>query len=195
MTKNPLEGCIDHVGTTLHRTIVCSTLSKCTWDNIAQNYLHNVDRGHKYILSQENRLFQICLAAWFLTGCNTIEQSCLVLFSVGFRVHLQLVGQQRTGADIDWNNGGKSRSRRMERIRRLIKYSLMLNWFYCIRKKIGNKSRVQSDLRFMRKIFALKLRISIFLRSYAWISSIQKAVKIFRKAGYAMRMSKNGMLK
>ena len=79
-------------------------LSKYTWDNIAQeNYLHNVGPEHTDILSQENRLFQICLVTWFFNGDNITEKSWLFLFNVGLGVHLRLAGQQWTGADIDWN--------------------------------------------------------------------------------------------
>ena len=79
-------------------------LSKYIWDNIAQeNYLHNVGPEYTDILSQENRLFQICLVTWFLTGYNISEKSWLVLFNVGLGVHLRLAGQQWTRADIDWN--------------------------------------------------------------------------------------------
>ena len=41
-------------------------LPKYVWDNIAQeNYLYNVGPERTDILSQENRLFQICLVAVF----------------------------------------------------------------------------------------------------------------------------------
>ena len=46
-------------------------LFKYVWDNIAQeNYLRNVDLEHTDLLSLENWLFEICLVACFLTGCN-----------------------------------------------------------------------------------------------------------------------------
>ena len=47
------------------------------------------------ILSQGNRLFEICLVA------------CL-LFNVGSGVQIRLAGQQWTRADIDWNTWTKS---------------------------------------------------------------------------------------
>ena len=44
-------------------------LPKYVWDNIAQeNYLCIVGPERTDILSQQNRLFQICLVACFLTG-------------------------------------------------------------------------------------------------------------------------------
>ena len=59
-------------------------VSKYVWDNIAQeNYLRDVGLEHTEILSQENRLFDICLVACFLTGQNITEQSWLFLFNVG----------------------------------------------------------------------------------------------------------------
>ena len=77
---------------------------KYGWDNIAQeNYWCNVGWEHTGILSQENRLFQICLVACFLTGFNITEQPWLFLFSVGSVAHLWLAGQQWTGANIDLN--------------------------------------------------------------------------------------------
>ena len=79
-------------------------LSKYVWDNIAQeNYLHNVGLEHTDILSQENRLFEICLVACYLTGYNITKQSWLFLFSVGSEVHLRLLQQQWSEANIDWN--------------------------------------------------------------------------------------------
>ena len=42
--------------------------------------------------------------AYLLTRCNITKQSWLVLFNVGSGVHLQLAGQQWTGADIEWNS-------------------------------------------------------------------------------------------
>ena len=79
-------------------------LFKYVWDNIAQeNYLRNVDLEHTDILSRENRLFEICLLACFLTGCNIIKQSWLLLFNVGSGIDLRLAGQQWTGTNIDWN--------------------------------------------------------------------------------------------
>ena len=52
-------------------------LPKYVWGNIAQeNYLYNVGSERTYIkIAHKNRLFQICLAAYFLTGGNTTEQS------------------------------------------------------------------------------------------------------------------------
>ena len=65
---------------------------KYSWDNIAQeNYWCNVGPERTDILSQENRLFQICLVACFLTGFNITEQSWLFLFNVGSGVHLRLM--------------------------------------------------------------------------------------------------------
>ena len=78
--------------------------SKYVWDNIAQeNYLRNVDLEHTDKLLLENRLFEICLVARFLTECNITKQSWLFLFNVGSRVHVWLAGRQWTGANIDWN--------------------------------------------------------------------------------------------
>ena len=79
-------------------------LPKYVLDNIAQeNYLRNVGPEYTYILSQENRLFQMCLVTCFLNGYNITEQSWLFLFNVGSRVSLRLVGQQWTEAHFDWN--------------------------------------------------------------------------------------------
>ena len=79
-------------------------LSKYVWDNIAQgNYLRNVGLRHTDVLSQENRLFEICLVAWFLTGYNITQRSWLFLFNVDSDVDLRLEGQQWIGANIDWN--------------------------------------------------------------------------------------------
>ena len=79
-------------------------LSKYLWDNISQEYyIRNVGPERTDISSQENRLFQICLVACFLTGYNITEQSWPFFFNVGSGVHLSLTGQQWTGADIDWN--------------------------------------------------------------------------------------------
>ena len=62
-------------------------VSKYVWDNIAQkSYLRNVDLEHADILSLENRLFEICLVACLLTGCNITKQSWLFLFNVGLRI-------------------------------------------------------------------------------------------------------------
>ena len=45
---------------------ILSMLSKHVWDNIAQeNCMRNVGSKRTNILSQKNRLFQICLVAWF----------------------------------------------------------------------------------------------------------------------------------
>ena len=79
-------------------------LSKYVWDNIAQeNYLRNIGSKRTDILSLKNRLFQICLVAWFLTGYYVTEQSWLFLFNGGSGVHLRLAGQQWSGADFGWN--------------------------------------------------------------------------------------------
>ena len=80
-------------------------LPKYVWDNIAQeNYFWILGTERTDILSQENRLFQVCFVTCFLTGYNTTEQSWLFLFNVGSGIHLRLAGQQWTGADFDWNN-------------------------------------------------------------------------------------------
>ena len=48
-------------------------LSKNVWGNIVQeNYFRNVDLEHADILSQENRLFEICMVDCFLTVYNVI---------------------------------------------------------------------------------------------------------------------------
>ena len=74
------------------------------WDNIAHdNYLCNVNPERTNILSQENRLFQICLVACFLNRVNITEQSWLFLLNVDSGVHLRLARQQWTRTDIDWN--------------------------------------------------------------------------------------------
>ena len=73
------------------------------WDNTAQENYYNVGPERADILSQENRLFQICLVGRFLTGYNITKQSWLFLFNVGSGVHLRLAGQQWTGADTDKN--------------------------------------------------------------------------------------------
>ena len=79
-------------------------LSKYVWDNIPQeNYLRDVGPERTDMLLQENRLFQICLMACFLVGYIITEQSWRLLFNVSSGVHLWLVGQQWTGADINWN--------------------------------------------------------------------------------------------
>ena len=52
---------------------------------------------------RKNRFFQICLVACFLTGYIIREQSWFFLFNVGSGFHLWLLGQQWTGADIDWD--------------------------------------------------------------------------------------------
>ena len=84
-------------------------LPKHVWDNITQeNYLCIFMSEHTDILSQENRLFQICQVACFLTGYNTTKQSWLSLFNVISGVHLRLVGQQWTGADFKWKQGAMS---------------------------------------------------------------------------------------
>ena len=81
-------------------------LPKHFWDNITQeSYLCIFMSERTDILSQKNRLFQICQVACFLTGYNTTKQSWLSLFNVGSGVHLQLVGQQWTGADFKWKQG------------------------------------------------------------------------------------------
>ena len=78
-------------------------LSKYVWDNITQeNYFHNVGLEHTDLLSLENRLFETCPVACFLTGYNITEQFWLFLFNVSSGVHLRLAGQQWTGANIDW---------------------------------------------------------------------------------------------
>ena len=78
--------------------------SKYCLDHIAQeNYWCNAGPERIRYTFTENQLFQICLVACFLTGFNITKQPWLFLLNVGSGIHLRVVGQQWTGAYIDWN--------------------------------------------------------------------------------------------
>ena len=74
------------------------------------------------IPSQENRLFQICLVACFLTMYIITEQSWLSLINVGSGVHLRLAGQLSTETDIDVNNKLSARNIKGGILRNIKKY-------------------------------------------------------------------------
>ena len=60
--KKPMQYCIDHAGTALHRNIVQSMLSKHVWDNIApDDYLCNVSPERTGTFSQEKNLYNVVL--------------------------------------------------------------------------------------------------------------------------------------
>ena len=117
-----------------------------------------------------------------LTGYSITEQSWLFLFNVGSGVHLQLVGQQWTGADFDWNiiTMDKKNGRKPSKITKITKFQEYLeiwgkflksiSWKYikiCIsRKKILS---VYSAFYFIEKLcILLKVKV-LYYWHHVWV--------------------------
>ena len=104
------------------RKIIYTVLCWTCWNNIAKEYcLVNVVqiclrqycttkllaqcwlKAYRYTFAEKPAVSNMS-GSLVLTGHCITEQSWLFLFNVGSEVHLQLAGQQWTGADFDWNS-------------------------------------------------------------------------------------------
>ena len=93
---------------TMQKMFTHSPQSSQCFPNTVETTLHKKITGA--ILVQSAQIYFLRKIGYFkyvswpvLTGFDTTKQSCLFLVNFGLGVHLQLVGQQWTGPDIDWN--------------------------------------------------------------------------------------------